>query len=418
MKRFSVILLLFVLFLVNIEAQNLKYVHQVAKDLCSPKMFGRAAIFNGDSIAAGYLVNEFKKIGLKSFEGNYRQYFTHKATYLKEASVELGKGNFLKPEDDYYALGFSPSCDLEIKDERPIFVDDSAHWSMLKRTKLDNIILVFNSKTMNISVKDMAKFVDTAIHPKLVIFQGYEKINYYIGREELSKFPIIQLVGYPIKEKIDYMKLHIKTEVENEHKTQNVIGYIEGKIKDTFLVFTCHYDALGMMGDALFPGANDNASGVVSVLDLANTFVKSNPYYSIMFICFGAEEIGMLGSHYYVEHPYFPLAQIKLVINLDLVSTGSEGLIIVNGKENGREFNIFEQLNANNRYFYKIIAQNNRCNSDHCAFDKKGVKALFLMTAGAEHPWGHSIYDNYENMHFTRYEGLIELLKSFVGGYK
>jgi Zn-dependent M28 family amino/carboxypeptidase len=175
-----------------------------------------------------------------------------------------------------------------------------------------------------------------------------------------------------------------------------------------------------MFGSAVFSGAQDNASGTATVLDLASYFSKSEnkPPYSLVFVSFGAEEIGMLGSNYYVDNPLFPLDEISLVINLDLVGSGSGGINFVNGKKYDKIFSQFEKISNENYYFYKIIASDNRCNSDHCAFDKKNVPAFFLMTMGDEHKWSHSIYDNYDNLPFTKYESLFRLLRDFIVAYK
>jgi Zn-dependent M28 family amino/carboxypeptidase len=276
---------------------------------------------------------------------------------------------------------------------------------------------------MQIPLNKMGEFLDSdfaVIKPKLIIFQGYEKLSFYIGRDCIKDIPVVQLVGTPISEKIDYLKLHIKSSIQSEHRTQNVIGYVEGKNKDKFIVFSSHYDGLGMFGNVVFPGAQDNASGTAAVLDLASYFSKSEnkPPYSVVFICFGAEEIGMLGSNYYVDNPLFPLEKISLVINLDLVGSGSGGINIVNGKKYEKIFNQLEKISNENYYFYKIIASDNRCNSDHCAFDKKNVPAFFLMTIGEEHKWSHSIYDRYDNLPFTKYESLFKLLRDFIVSYK
>ncbi|MDR0927676.1 MAG: M28 family peptidase [Ignavibacteria bacterium] len=401
------------------HSQNLNYVHKVVRELGQPNMYGRAAINNGDSIAADYIAKEFSRFKLKSFGNDYYQYFTQPAVYQSEVSLQLGKGQILKPEDEFYVLGFSPTYDIEINNEKPIFIDGKEHWELIKKTKLDNIILVFNQKTMPISLKEMAKFIDsdfTQVKPKLVIFQGYEHINYYIGRENVKQVPVIQLVGEPIGKTIDYLKLHIKTTSTLSHKTQNVVGYVEGKNKDKYVLITSHYDALGMFGDKVFPGAQDNASGTAAVLDFASYFAENKPPYSLVFITFGAEEVGMLGSHYFADNPLVPLDKIHLVINLDLVGSGSEGLSIVNGTSQDKFVKQLERINNSEKYFWKILSADNRCNSDHCVFVEKNIPAVFLMTCGQEHKWSHSIYDSYENLPFTKYESLFRLIGDYIKG--
>jgi hypothetical protein len=116
-----------------------------------------------------------------------------------------------------------------------------------------------------------------------------------------------------------------KVEVQVQHKflkkapSNNVIGYIPGtQVPDSFFVFTAHYDHLGKMGSqAIFPGANDNASGTAFMLALAKYFKENPPKYSIAFIAFSGEEAGLLGSSHYVAHPAFPLSNIKFLVNID-----------------------------------------------------------------------------------------------------
>ena len=84
--------------------------------------------------------------------------------------------------------------------------------------------------------------------------------------------------------------------------------------------------------DVYFPGANDNASGVAMLLNLANYYSKkeNQPKCSIAFIAFAGEEAGLLGSKYFSEHPLIPLNKMKFLVNLDLLGTGDEGMMVVN----------------------------------------------------------------------------------------
>ena len=90
-------------------------------------------------------------------------------------------------------------------------------------------------------------------------------------------------------------------------------------------MFSAHYDHLGMMGTtAIMNGANDNASGTAMMLTLMEYYSKNKPEYSLLFIAFGGEEAGLIGSKFYVENPTVPLKKIKSLLlfwqiqNLDL----------------------------------------------------------------------------------------------------
>jgi len=111
-------------------------------------------------------------------------------------------------------------------------------------------------------------------------------------------------------------------------KVRNVIGILRGsdpKLKDTYVMVTAHYDHLGIRktdtGDVIYNGANDDGSGTVSVIELAEALssMKVKPRRSIVFMTFYGEERGDLGSHYYGLHPTVPLAQTIADVNLEQV---------------------------------------------------------------------------------------------------
>jgi Zn-dependent M28 family amino/carboxypeptidase len=117
---------------------------------------------------------------------------------------------------------------------------------------------------------------------------------------------------------------------------------IKGEV-DTFIVLTAHLDHLGTMGkNVFFPGAHDNASGCAMVLNLAKYYSmrKCKPHYGLVFMFFSGEELGLLGSRFYTEHPLFPLSKIKFLINLDLMGSGDEGVQIVNSTIYKKQYNI------------------------------------------------------------------------------
>jgi Zn-dependent M28 family amino/carboxypeptidase len=112
-------------------------------------------------------------------------------------------------------------------------------------------------------------------------------------------------------------------------KSHNVIGKFEGadpKLKDECIIYSAHWDHLGkhpeLQGDQIFNGAIDNASGVATVITLANAFPKADPppRRSILFMATTAEEAGLLGAKWYAEHPLYPLAKTLADINIDTLN--------------------------------------------------------------------------------------------------
>ena len=132
--------------------------------------------------------------------------------------------------------------------------------------------------------------------------------------------------------------------VRREAPAANVVGILEGadpKLKHEAIVIGAHYDHLGRGGQGslaaregeIHHGADDNASGVAGLLELARTFAAERRQVrrTIVFIAFGGEEEGLLGSSYYVRNPAVPLAQTVAMINLDMIGRMKENKLLVGG---------------------------------------------------------------------------------------
>ncbi len=107
----------------------------------------------------------------------------------------------------------------------------------------------------------------------------------------------------------------------------NVAGLLPGsdpRLRDETVIVTSHYDHLGVQGGVLYPGANDNGSGTVAMLEVARLLAGTRPARSVLFVSFGSEEQLMLGSYHYVAHPLRPLSTTRAVINLDMIGRNEE----------------------------------------------------------------------------------------------
>jgi Zn-dependent M28 family amino/carboxypeptidase len=221
-----------------------------------------------------------------------------------------------------------------------------------------------------------------------------------------------------IDEDSEHISINVSSTFIEDYSTNNVAGYVSGSlVPDSFIVFTAHYDHLGRMGkETCFYGANDNASGTVMMMDLARHFSSpgNKADYSIAFIALSGEEAGLKGSLYYADNPLFPLERIRMLINLDMVGTGSDGITIVNGKEFEKEFNLFRKINDDHRYLEEVKARGESCNSDHCPFYEKGVPSVFIYTRGDEFMEYHNVDDRPEELPLTEYEDLFKLLVGFT----
>ena len=109
-------------------------------------------------------------------------------------------------------------------------------------------------------------------------------------------------------------------QVEKNYETANVVGFIPGA-SDLAIIISAHYDHVGQKDTIYYPGADDNASGVAALLELAEEFTQYKPLkYSLIFLATAAEEYGMLGSSFHVEQPYFNADKVFCHLNIDMIS--------------------------------------------------------------------------------------------------
>ncbi len=198
------------------------------------------------------------------------------------------------------------------------------------------------------------------------------------------------------------------------YRSQNVCGYIPGET-DTMIVFTAHYEHLGMSGDTIFYGAHDNASGVAAVMDLARMANMQRGHYTYVFLLFGGEESGLIGSRWFVDNPLIRLAKVKLLINIDLFCGGDEGLMVVNANapETKHYVDIMEQINEEYGCAAKIGRRDNAANSDHYWFTSE-CPAVFLYTLGGPFGGYHSPTDTCAGCGLANYYRHISLLRALL----
>ncbi len=189
---------------------------------------------------------------------------------------------------------------------------------------------------------------------------------------------------------------------------------MEGESTDSLIVFIGHYDHLGAMGEnTYFPGANDNASGIAMMLNLAKYYSENKPEFNTAFIAFGAEEVGLLGSRHFTEHPLFELDKIKFLINFDLAGTGDDGIQVVNGSVYRDKFDRLRTINDEMDLLPQIKIRGEACNSDHCFFHRKNVPLFYIYTLGGIKAY-HDIYDVAATLPLTEFEDYFILITEFV----
>jgi hypothetical protein len=164
----------------------------------------------------------------------------------------------------------------------------------------------------------------------------------------------------------------------------NVIGVLPGAHPTRAteaVVLGAHYDHLGLMGSALYPGADDNASGTAVVLGLARAFAAAGPpERTLVFALFGAEEIGLVGSGHYVREPTVPLTRTVAMLNFDMVGRLRDGGLRVGGLDSGAGLREMVTDAARSVGVSPHLTGSPYGSSDHSRFYGGGVPVLFFHT--------------------------------------
>lgn len=214
---------------------------------------------------------------------------------------------------------------------------------------------------------------------------------------------------------------------------ENVLGYIEGsdpRLKDELVIITAHYDHLGRRGDAIYNGADDNASGTSTVIEVAEAFAIAKkkglgPRRSVLTMLVTGEEKGLLGSQFYVNEPVFPLENTIANVNVDMVGRvddvhqaknnpyytyviGADRLSTELHEINEAVNNQYTQLeldytyndeNDPNRYYYR---------SDHYNFAERGIPAVFYFSG--THADYHRVTDTAEKINYEKMARIGQLV--------
>lgn len=404
------------------QPQTTDYARYIIDTLSSKEMNGRGYVDSADFKAATFIANESRKLNLSSFTPDYFQTFTFSANtfpgkmiveyssrellagkdFLVDAASPGMKGKFevvpiIKTSADTAAqAGVNALGALRHKKGKPVFL------SIRKSDWTKKQYQLFNQAMLSAAPSTVRGLVEL----------DTSKLTWHAAQETI---PWLRLTIRDTMFRSAKVKVDIDATLKKNYLSRNVIAFIPGSTSpDSFIVFTAHYDHLGQMGDGTyFPGANDNASGTSMVLNLARHYAQHRPDYTMVFICFAGEELGLLGSYYFTGQPLFPLDKIKLLINLDIVGTGDEGIKVVNATEFPKQFDQLVKLNEQHQYLKQVSPRGKSANSDHYPFYLKGVPGFFIYTLGGIGAY-HDVNDRAETLPLTAYDNLMKLLIDFV----
>jgi aminopeptidase YwaD len=418
----------FIIFLLSIQlvgfSQDLDYAKNIIQKLSSPEFKGRGYVENGDKLSADFISSEFQNLGLIPVtKKSYSQKFKISVnTFPSRVSVKID-GNDLKVGSDYLIESSSPS----ISGNYPVIktsrnqIDTDAKLVALAN-KAENSFILIDSREKKNEKPEVSKKIDEYVNflkynPQVrikgIIIYTNDKLTWNISTEQSIR-PIITLNKDLDLNSINSIDVIIDAKFIQTYETQNIVGSIKGtSSSDSMIVVLAHYDHLGKLGkETYFPGANDNASGVAMILNLAKYYSANKPKYTTVFVALSAEELGILGAKEFTDNPPIDLKKIKFLVNFDLAGTGDEGIKVVNGSVFKDKFDLLSNINKEQGLLPKVDSRGAACNSDHCLFYQKGVPCFYIYTLGGIQAY-HDILDKYETLPLTEFFDYCKLMIDF-----
>lgn len=420
--------------------------------LASDSLEGRDTGSKGQKIAADFIANHFKKIGLSPIvpTGEDNSYF--QAFDLKKGTINQV---YLKKEEDqknnltdfvYYSRSETYGEEfidlvyledltddaLDIADKFIVFKTEDNDWQkVIEQLKDKNpagyFVVNENQEEFGFMLKRFGTyFKRPAIRSKfdnnadkiLMIDGAMLEWLFSTSEDEIGHGRMAQVI-FNADMLIEPLS------------TANVLGYLEGSEKpDELIIVTSHYDHVGIINGEIHNGADDDGSGTTSVMEIAEAFATAakkgkGPKRSILFMCVTGEEKGLLGSKYYTENPVFPLEQTITNLNIDMVGRvdpkyeelGNPNYIYVIGSDklsqelhdlhenvNEQTENIvldytYNDENDPNRFYYR---------SDHYNFAKNNIPIIFYFNG--THADYHKPTDTIEKIQFEKMQKIARLI--------
>lgn len=436
--------------------------------LSSDSLKGRQAGMPGDSLSAEYIKNELISYGLAPLSGDGLQRFkvTSRIVPGEENSFSINEKTYT-PEKDFTPLAFTSNADLQ---SEVLFVgygfninNDSLKWNDYKGIDVKGkwVLIIRADPEPDKSVSPFIPFSgdrDKALLAKdmgaagvlMVSGQAFDPQDTFesLNSSDYSvDIPVIRIkrdVANDILAKAKTTVANLEKKLNDTRKpaslttgvmvkakaeiiieknnTRNVVMFLPGQdelFKNEYIIIGAHFDHLGMGGPgsssravdtvAVHHGADDNASGVAMMLELAEKFAhtKGSHKRSIIFIAFTGEELGLLGSKYFTENPGIDLSKVNAMINLDMVGrlTDSTSLQIA-GVGTAEGFKDFVIANSDTSIIKFSFSNEGYGPSDHSSFYGKNIPVLFYSTGA--HLDYHTPSDTYDKIN---YKGMVAISK-------
>lgn len=415
------------------DKEIVQYLQQQVGYLASDELKGRRAGDPGEILASNFIAAKFKEIGLtpKGDNATYFQHFTINdgKEISKDNQLKLN-GKLLKAGVDFFPLSNSPAASINAESSpslnekgQPWMVDlaeaiqenkENPHFDvanlltekMLKaKEKGASAVFFFNSSSLD----DKIKFDPKDRSEPAPLPAAY--INNNAQKQHLTDISS----SYQIS-----ANLSISPKIR---KARNVVGYLDNQAQFT-IVIGAHFDHLGYGEDGnsmirtgdlgIHNGADDNASGTSSMIELAFLLKKSkSKQYNYLFIAFSAEELGLNGSKYFVENPTVPLNSINYMINMDMVGRMNDSTKTITVGGYGTSPSWQPMINAVKKKDFSIrIDSSGTGPSDHTSFYRKDIPVLFFFTG--LHSDYHKPSDDADKINYVGMLKIIRFIQQMI----
>lgn len=379
--------------------EQIKIIETDLNKLTSDEFMGRLTGTMGNKKAGEYLEKRFKEIGIKPFDGssylhefNQEVYFPDRCEHYMKVIFEDGSEKICEYGKDYIdqirLSNVDLNCELILNEKE------------LDSRTTEDIAIVVDDDSIG---KDMFRSNTKAILRKRKDFLGVPQIAHrgtaYI---QIDNELYDELFARKAKEVI--IKSRYKT---GDYTVNNIIGKIPGKKKEKAFIISAHFDHVGWDGDTMFPGAIDNGSGTVAILNIAEQLMNGKELENDTFICgFNGEEFGLFGSQAFANYIKDEYSEI-IVINIDCI-----------GKINGNRLGIHGDIPKNDKLKKDIKGILDKKsidnfagsipNSDHSSFSYDGMYSISLIQENLFNE-GESIHTPKDNTELVDYDYLKKI---------
>jgi Zn-dependent M28 family amino/carboxypeptidase len=379
---------------------NAGEVKRIESVLSADSMQGRKAFTASANKAADFIANEFKKIGLNPFDGlkNYKESFTLVSPTIINSSATID-GAAINPTQ---VIPLCTTKSLQITE-----ASGFAKAYIQQGAEFRKEVNEYRKREQNVIV-----FVDSSFASA---FPRLGNLRQYLTQSD--KTVVFVLGNYPA----NTYKISFDQEL-NEKTGENVVGVIPGRNKkDEIVVFSGHYDHLGTGKgdgrDTIYNGANDDASGITAIIEIAKYYkAGNNNERTLIFAAFTAEEVGGYGSQYFSRQ--LNADRVVAMFNMEMIGTESKwgknsayitgfeksdlGKILQNNLK-GSKFNFYPDPYTDQNLFYR---------SDNATLARLGVPAHTISTSKMDNePNYHKLTDEVSTLDITN---MTEIIKSVI----